>query len=80
MLRCEEVPVWFGQLARRASFPPILGNRNGKKLLTIGIATVYREENYLMKTLESLVNESDPEERKETVVVIYLADTQKERK
>ena len=79
---CDEIPLWHSQLNHRAALPPIAGHRTPKekKLLAIGIATVYREENYLLKTLDSLVNESDAEERGEAVVVIYLADTDLEKK
>lgn len=66
---------------RASSFGPIAGHRSKEKpMLAIGISTVYREENYVHKTLESLVNESDVEERKDAVIIIYLADTSQELK
>jgi hypothetical protein len=78
---CDEIPLWQSQLIHRALLPPIAGWRNReKKSLAIGISTVFREENYLHTTLESLVNESDVDERKDTVVIIYLADTDQEKK
>ena len=78
---CEEVPFWQSQLHHRATLSPTLGHRGkGKKFLAIGISSVYREENYLQQTLKSLISESDPEERRDAVIVIYLADTDQEKK
>lgn len=78
---CEEVPLWQNQLYHRATLPPSLGHKSKtRKFLAIGISSVYREEQYLQQTLKSLISESDPEERRDAVIVIYLADTDQEKK
>jgi hypothetical protein len=69
---------------RQSNQIPVLGIRNRssttKKFLSIGIASVYRQENYLEKALNSFLNESFPEERENVVVVVYLADTEPDNK
>ncbi|XP_064116765.1 alpha-1,6-mannosyl-glycoprotein 4-beta-N-acetylglucosaminyltransferase-like isoform X2 [Macrobrachium nipponense] len=45
-----------------------------KRFLTIGISSVWREENYLAVTIDSLLKETSLEERRDIFVFILLAD------
>lgn len=60
-------------------FPAQYGQ--GKKYLTIGIPTIKREgDTYIIKTLKSLLDNMDAEQRKEVVIVILTADLDLERR
>lgn len=79
---CENgnLPSWQTQLVQKTKNALVAGQKvRERKQLILGISSVYREENYLEKTLKSLVKESDEEERKSTVVIIYLADASTEK-
>jgi len=69
------------ELFKQSSQPPILGKRSvTTKFLSIGISSVYRVQNYLEITLNSIINETYPDERENAVVIIYLADVDPEKK
>ena len=78
---CGDQPNWQKQLGYRARQALVAGKRpTERKHLILGIASVYREENYLHKTLSSLINESDEDERRDVTVIVYLADASPEKK
>ncbi|XP_019623530.1 PREDICTED: alpha-1,3-mannosyl-glycoprotein 4-beta-N-acetylglucosaminyltransferase C-like [Branchiostoma belcheri] len=55
-------------------------HRQHKGFLTIGIPTVKRDQNatYLVTTLDSLINHTTEAERKQIVIVVFLADFDKD--
>ncbi|KAI8513800.1 Alpha-1,3-mannosyl-glycoprotein 4-beta-N-acetylglucosaminyltransferase C [Branchiostoma belcheri] len=54
--------------------------RQHKGFLTIGVPTVKRDQNamYLVTTLDSLINHTTEAERKQIVIVVFLADFDKD--
>lgn len=46
-----------------------------KRFLTIGISSVWRKENYLAMTIDSLLKETSLEEQRDIFIFILLADT-----
>ncbi|XP_063960525.1 alpha-1,3-mannosyl-glycoprotein 4-beta-N-acetylglucosaminyltransferase C-like [Lytechinus pictus] len=60
----------------------VLGYRKDETgFLTIGIPTVQREsEHYLTQTLDSLIENSTPEEQAEVTLLVFLADFEEEKR
>ena len=42
--------------------------------MTVGISSVWRKEDYLKKTLDSIIKETSQEERQDILVFLLLAD------
>ncbi|CAG7723590.1 unnamed protein product [Allacma fusca] len=76
--KCQNPGGWQEGLVHRARHALVAGNKPNNNIsnhLILGISSVYRKENYLQKTLSSLIQESNEEERRTVTIVVYLADS-----
>ncbi|XP_030845500.1 alpha-1,3-mannosyl-glycoprotein 4-beta-N-acetylglucosaminyltransferase C [Strongylocentrotus purpuratus] len=79
---CGMTPLWTKPNEEALKKALVLGyERNEPGFLTVGIPTVERKsELYLTQTLDSLIDNSTPEQRSDVVLLLFLADLDEEKR